>query len=840
MIRDTLNQSISISERFARPKHSLASNLRRAERLIREDGQFGKAVKALHSNGVAIVNEETIRALKAKHPVSELPRENLFPPFDEVDVLSVTAKKVIFFLQSFPKGTSCGRSGWRVSHFSELCQFQHFVDAFTHLVNIMLAGNVPKSVSRLLVSGNLVPLLKKDGSVRPIVVGEVLRRLISKICVSKVYEVAATYLQPFQVGVGVPGGAEALLHGFNRIIRSDSLVTENTVLALIDFKNAFNEVNREAVLLAVRDKLPAIFPWVFSCYSIAAPLFVDSDVIYATSGVQQGDPLGPLLFSLVLQPFLLHIKDNFHVHVGAYLDDVTICGPQQSVLQILQYLRRDGPRDGLHVSSKTVLWFPLGRTFSASSLDGWNISNEVGVTLLGGSVSKDPSFVNSAASRWALKCQQSIDLMMQLRDPQLQLLLLRACVGSPKVIHLLRSSPPCFIRPALVQMESSLLESLRSIIVGDGPWFGEFQFALSTLPISCSGLGVYNPVDVSKFAFVASMVGTHALQDKIFGQLADAFTPEFNEALESLQSIIGRISNIELPQQTQSSLAAMFYNNKRALLISSPYITTQPRPLQSRFLAILESIRQPHASAFLHALPNEGLCQVMSAMEFRAVMALRLLIPKFSGVKMCPRINCGARMDAFGYHAICCIGKQMHERHEEVAKALHYLAFDAKLQPQRNAPVQCLGLSWRSSLTSQRGIGGRLVTNFRPADVLLNWDRPQTCVDVTIVSPIKSIMPATFVPGLAARAAQDVKYAKHADVCGASGYGFKAFAADAFGVLAPDARQMLLRIASLLQITKMYPEYLARQIVFRRISFAIQLGVARQLLVARQEYDLYF
>ena len=131
------------------------------------------------------------------------------------------------------------------------------------------------------------------------------------------------------------------------------------------------------------------------------------------------------------------------------------------------------------------------------------------------------------------------------------------------------------------------------------------------------------------------------------------------------------------------------------------------------------------------------------------------------------------------------------------------------------------------------------MTNFRPADVLLNWDRPQTCVDVTIVSPIKSIRPATFVPGLAARAAQDVKYAKHADVCGASGYGFKAFAADAFGVLAPDARQMLLRIASLLQITKMYPEYLARQIVFRRISFAIQLGVARQL-VARQEYDLYF
>ena len=54
--------------------------MRRAERLIREDGQFGKAVT---------VNEETIRAFKAKHPVSELPSENLFPLFNDVDVLSV-------------------------------------------------------------------------------------------------------------------------------------------------------------------------------------------------------------------------------------------------------------------------------------------------------------------------------------------------------------------------------------------------------------------------------------------------------------------------------------------------------------------------------------------------------------------------------------------------------------------------------------------------------------------------------------------------------------------------------------------------------------------------------
>ena len=36
-----------------------------------------------------------------------------------------------------------------------------------------------------------------------------------------------------------------------------------------------------------------------------------------------------------------------------------------------------------------------------------------------------------------------------------------------------------------------------------------------------------------------------------------------------------------------------------------------------------------------------------------------------------------------------------------------------------------------------------------------------------------------------------------------------------------------------------YPPHLAANIVFRRISFAIHLGVARQM-VARREHDVYF
>jgi hypothetical protein len=169
-----------------------------------------------------------------------------------------------------------------------------------------------------LVSGTLVPILKKDGGIRPIVVGEVFRRLISKLCVSAVSNVATEYLEPLQLGVGVQGGCEAVLHSFNRSIRNPNL-DQDSILSLVDFKNAFNEVNRNYFLHEVQLKYPKIYPWVVFCYSIEAPLFFENHIISASTGVQQGDPLGPLLFSLVLHPLLLEIKSKFSLQVGAIL-----------------------------------------------------------------------------------------------------------------------------------------------------------------------------------------------------------------------------------------------------------------------------------------------------------------------------------------------------------------------------------------------------------------------------------------------------------------------------------------------------------------------------------------
>ncbi|PNY08523.1 hypothetical protein L195_g005050 [Trifolium pratense] len=52
----------------------------------------------------------------------------------------------------------------------------------------------------------------------PIAVDTILRRLISNVAMKGVGKYVAKYLNDFQFGVGISGGAEAILHSANRLL----------------------------------------------------------------------------------------------------------------------------------------------------------------------------------------------------------------------------------------------------------------------------------------------------------------------------------------------------------------------------------------------------------------------------------------------------------------------------------------------------------------------------------------------------------------------------------------------------------------------------------------------
>ncbi|GJX72358.1 hypothetical protein Tco_0309529 [Tanacetum coccineum] len=71
----------------------------------------------------------------------------------------------------------------------------------------------PKVLADFVASAPLTPLLKPDNRIRPIAVGVIWRRLASKVAMRGVKKEMSKYLGDFQFGVGVPSGAEAVLHG---------------------------------------------------------------------------------------------------------------------------------------------------------------------------------------------------------------------------------------------------------------------------------------------------------------------------------------------------------------------------------------------------------------------------------------------------------------------------------------------------------------------------------------------------------------------------------------------------------------------------------------------------
>ena len=84
-----------------------------------------------------------------------------------------------------------------------------------------------------------------------------------------------------------------------------------------------------------------------------------NDVIRSSRGVQQGDPLGPLLFSSVIVELLHDIDDILDLHLQLwYLDDGTFVGKRSSVAAFLDLLSSKGSSHGLYINKKKceVFW----------------------------------------------------------------------------------------------------------------------------------------------------------------------------------------------------------------------------------------------------------------------------------------------------------------------------------------------------------------------------------------------------------------------------------------------------------------------------------------------------
>jgi len=90
-------------------------------------------------------------------------------------------------------------------------------------VNLVLAGGIPHAVRYAFFGATLHALKKKDGGLRQIAVGLCLRRLASKVANLWATVEFLSTLAPHQLGLGVRGGAEPIVHAARAFVASASI-----------------------------------------------------------------------------------------------------------------------------------------------------------------------------------------------------------------------------------------------------------------------------------------------------------------------------------------------------------------------------------------------------------------------------------------------------------------------------------------------------------------------------------------------------------------------------------------------------------------------------------------
>ncbi|GJU59436.1 putative ribonuclease H-like domain-containing protein [Tanacetum coccineum] len=234
--------------------------------------------------------------------------------------------------------------------------------------------------------------------------------------------------------------------------------------------------------------------------------------------------------------------------------------------------------------------------------------------------------------------------------------------------------------------------------------------------------------------------------------------------------------------------------------------------------AVFECLRAPHAQDFLLAIPIDSLGQHMSPVEYYTILKYRLMIPLFFVDAICPVCR-KACLDSFGEHAVHCKElprfKYQHDMVRDVL--LTYVGVDG-ISTKKEALVNFLTdpSDGRSTL--------------RPTDVLVfGWvGGKHVCVDLTRVSPLVGLSIRGFTMGQAALKAASCKVTKHKKACIKNQHVFIPFAFDTFVFLAPEVVELLNRVQWVMHNNVMTPR--STNVIFKHIGFAIQKGIAAQLV----------
>ena len=462
------------------------------------------AVRLASSNDSVLKPSPDIKKkLEEKHP--KPPEDTNMPLFNPLPGVVCDRRSVLEGIKSFPPGSSGGPDLLKPQHLKDLTEdtlgedAKNLLDALVLFFNeIVFKGKVPIEACAFFYGGNLIALSKKCGGIRPIAIGNTLRRLVSKIAMSSVTELQRELFWPHQLGVGVKLGGEIACHAIREFISKP--IKEDQLIMKTDFANAYNCLRSDTMLEKVQKHSPSLYCMAWQAYANPSNLFFgDEGTILSQSGIQQGDPMGSFLFALTTRDLMLSCKSPLNAW---YLDDVVLGGQLQSVKEDLKKIVDAKNSLGLTVNfSKCELMLIDSQTNidPAQEFPGIKEIQPEDLTLLGAPVLPCANAKVLGAKLDSLKTLT--DRLKQLHEHD-ALYLLKNCMAIPKLLYFLRTAP-CFLNPDLLaEYDETIkigLENILNVKMTDKVW------DQVSLPTKLGGFGIRKTTELAISGYLSSV-----------------------------------------------------------------------------------------------------------------------------------------------------------------------------------------------------------------------------------------------------------------------------------------------------------------------------------------------
>ncbi|CAM1307783.1 Uncharacterised protein r2_g1768 [Pycnogonum litorale] len=262
---------------------------------------------------------------------------------------------------------------------------------------------------------------------------------------------------------------------------------DNTeAVLLVDATNAFNSLNRAAMLHNFQKLCPILAPTVINIYRNNAELFTNGETIVSAEGTTQGDPLAMPVYAISTLPLINKIN-SVDVRQIWYADDAGAGGTIKDLRQWWNSLNEYGPDFGYFPNgSKT--WLVVKKGFEELAREHFN---ETGVqftsdgrTYLGSAIWTDDfvqKFVREKIETWI----EEIKVLTNFAQQQPQCVYAAFTHGTISEWTYLTRTTPCTVEQ-LAELEKQIRVSLIPAITGR-PTPNDTDRKLLSLPARASG-----------------------------------------------------------------------------------------------------------------------------------------------------------------------------------------------------------------------------------------------------------------------------------------------------------------------------------------------------------------